>query len=126
MPMFYIPKDNVDSENGKQKKKETVNAPSASLSPPRRSAVSFPSALELLNTRPDPFYHGLSDTASTTKQRTNSSSVLTGKEPSEDENGNEVDKTSKRPKLRKRKMSAPSRSGLYPMTNVRVDIEALI
>lgn len=126
MPMFYIPKENVDSENGKQKKKEPVNAPSESLSPPRRSAVSFPSALELLNTRPDPFYRGLSDSASTTKQRAISSSVLTGKEPSEDENGNEVDKTSKRPKLRKRKMSAPSRSGLYPMTNVRVDIEALI
>ena len=126
MPMFYIPKDNVDPENGKQEKKETVNAPSAALSPQRRSAASFPSALESLDTRPDPFYHGLSDSASTAKQRTNSSSVLTVKEPSEDENGNEVDKTSKRPKLRKRKMSAPSRSGLYPMTNVRVDIEALI
>ena len=126
MPMFYIPKENADSENGKQKKKETVNAPSASLSPPRRSAVSFPSALESLNTRPDPFYHGLSDSASTTKQRASSSSILNCKEPSEDENGNEIDKTSKRPKLRKRKMSAPSRSGLYPMTNVRVDIEALI
>ena len=126
MPMFYIPNENVDSENGKQKKKETVNAPSAPLSPPRRSAASFPSALESLNTKPDPFYHGLSDSTCTTKQRANSSSVLTGKQPSEDENGNEVDKTSKRPKLRKRKMSAPSRSGLYPMTNVRVDIEALI
>ena len=126
MPMFYIPKENVDSENGKHTKKETVNAPPASLSPPRRSATSFPSALESLNTRPDPFYHGLSDSTSTRKQRTKSSSALTGKEPSEDENGNEVDKTSKRPKLGKRKMSAPSRSGLYPMTNVRVDIEALI
>lgn len=126
MPMFYIPKENVDSENGKQKKKETVNAPSAPLPPPRRSAASFPSALESLNTKPDPFYHGLSDSTSTTKQRATSSSVLSGKEPSEDENGNEVDKASKRPKLRKRKMSAPSRSGLYPMTNVRVDIEALI
>ena len=126
MPMFYIPKDNVDSENEKQEKKETVNAPSASLSPQRRSVASFPSALVSLDTRPDPFYHGLSDSASTAKQPANSNSVLTGKEPSQDENGNEVDKTSKRPKLRKRKMSAPSRSGLYPMTNVRVDIEALI
>lgn len=126
MPMFYIPKENVDSENGKQKIKETLNAPSASLSPQRRSVASFPSALESLNTREDPFYHGLSDSASTMKQRANSSSLLTGKETSKDENGNEVNKTSKRPKLRKRKMSAPSRSGLYPMTNVRVDIEALI
>ena len=126
MPMFYIPNEDVDSENEKQKKKETVNAPSEPLPPPRRSTVSFPSALESLNTKPDPFYHGLSDSASKTKRAT-SCSVLTGKEPSEaDENGNEVDKTSKRPKLRKRKMSAPSRSGLYPMTNVRVDIEALI
>ena len=127
MPMFYIPNENVDSEgNGKQKKKETVNAPSAPLSPQRRSAASFPSALESLNTRADPFYHGLSEAASTTKQRANSSYVLSGKETSRDENDNEVNKASKKPKLRKRKMSAPSRSGLYPMTNVRVDIEALI
>jgi len=126
MPMFYIPNENVDSENGKQQKKETVNKPSACLSPQRRYTASFPSALESLNTRADPFYHGLSDAASTTKQRASTSSMLTGKETSKDENDNEDNKTSKRPKLKKRKMSAPSRSGLYPMTNVRVDIEALI
>ena len=122
MPMFYIPKGNVDSENGKEKKSKTLK-PSAPLSPQRRSTASFPAALESLNTRSDPFYHGLSDSASTTKQRASSSSC----EAVKDENDNEVSKTSARPTLRKRKMSAPSRSGLYPMTsNVRVDIEALI
>lgn len=124
MPMFYIPKGNVDSENGKEKKNKTLlNKPSAALSPQRRSVASFPAHLESLNTRSDPFYHRLSDLASTTKQRAGSSSCVSVK----DENDNEVKKTSTRPTLRKRKMSAPSRSGLYPMTsNVRVDIEALI
>lgn len=122
MPMFYIPKENADSENaGKQKKNETLDTPS--LSPQRRSVVSFPSALVSLNPKTDPFYHGLlTDPASNTKLRANSSIQLTVK----DENDNEVNKKSTRPMMRKRKNSAPPRSGLYPMTNVRVDIEAII
>lgn len=121
MPMFYVPKGNVDSENGKEKKTKTFNKPSASLSPHRRSIASFPANLDLMKS--DPFYHGLSDLDPGTKPLASTSSCVSDK----DENDNEVNKASTRPTLRKRKMSAPSRSGLYPMTsNVRVDIEALI
>lgn len=121
MPMFYIPKGNVDSENGKEKRTKIFNKPSAPLSPQRRSVASFPANLDLMNS--DPFYHGLSDLDPATKPRASTGSCVSDK----GENDNEVNKTSTRPTLKKRKMSAPSRSGLYPMTSsVRVDIEALI
>ena len=115
MPMFYIPSEDGDSDT-KQEKKDK-----------RKSVASFPYALhDSFNAgMPDPFYHG--ETGSTTKPaRSSSSSKLTSK----DENGNDLaalkQKSSPRPKLGRRKISAPSTSSLYMPSNVRVDIEALI
>ena len=114
MPMFYIPNEKEDSENRKQKKEN------------RKSVASFPHALhESFNTGADPFYHG--DTGLKTRPaRSTSSATLTLK----DENGNETLaklKSSPRPKMRRRKISAPTKSSLYNMpSSIRVDIEALI
>lgn len=105
MPMFYIPQGKEDTESGKQKQislalHESINAGTGS----------------------DPFYHG--EIGSKTKPRASSSLTL------KDINGNdaiEKPKSSSRPKLRQRKLSAPPRTALYPMpSTIRVDIEALI
>ena len=87
MPMFYIPRGNVEAEKGAQKK----NVKSGKLlAPQRRSIASFPSAVETL----DPFYHGMPDKASKTKPRASSSLQLHGKD--KDKDAHEVNNTKPR------------------------------
>lgn len=117
MPMFYIPNGNEESESRREKKEK------------RKSATTYPYALnELASTGSDPFYHG--QTGSKTKLKTYHSRSTSNLICNLDENGNETSekpKSSPRPKMQRRKASAPTSSSLLSMTStVRVDIEAHI
>ena len=107
MPMFYIPDDDEDIKTSKKQK--------------RLSFTVFGGNSSGSN----PFYQGKLN--SRTKFMSSSNSKLTAVK---DENGNDVVgklKSSPRPKLRQRKVSAPPGSALFPTpSSVRVDIEALI
>lgn len=107
MPMFYIPDDDGDTKTCKKQKRLSFTIFGANSS------------------GSNPFYQGKLN--SRTKFMSSSNSKLTAVK---DENGNDVVgklKSSPRPKLRQRKVSAPSGSALFPTpSSVRVDIEALI
>ena len=107
MPMFYIPDDDGDTKTCKKQKRPSFTIFGANSS------------------GSNPFYQGKLN--SRTKFMSSSNSKLTAVK---DENGNDVVgklKSSPRPKLRQRKVSAPSGSALFPTpSSVRVDIEALI
>lgn len=115
MPMFYVPERTEESNKTKRKRE-------------KRKSVASPASLgKVVRNESDPFLLGSEGSTVTSNLVTSSSTpTLNG----EDENENLTKETRKgpsRPKLKDRKLSAPSTSSLFNMTSsIRVDIEALI
>lgn len=115
MPMFFVPERNEESNKTKRKRE-------------KRKSVAFPASLdEAVRNESDPSLLGSKGSTVTSNLVTSSSTPTLN---CEDENENLTKETRKgpsRPKLRDRKLSAPSTSSLFNMaSSIRVDIEALI